>query len=331
MVYILQRNGYSREAVMVQAGRGNAGFMEWVLREAGFDVSQLCCSRPSCFDYAARRGKTLVFMKFQPDIGSLSLNDSQEFKAICESFSAASLMIGREAREKPLEDDTIYTRHGILVVTQKTFENVVLHNIPPLIQANPGGYYVEIDGEALKRRRQELGFSVGEMANMAGISRRTIYGYERGMAKASVAAAYKLIWALGIPVAKPVNILERSTAHRKLCILTTARRVFAKNKFLSKIFNRFSKGHVTAVKKAPFDFVINFPQERMRIVGGVANEKELELNKRVDEILSVSRVVQARPILITDRNGSTTRDIPCISSDEASKIRSPEDLMANVR
>ena len=320
-----------RERFMAFVGRGNSEFLELLLKDSGFAVSQLCCSRPSCFDYVARRDETLVFIRFQPDIGSLSTNDSKELQAIGESFSAASLLISKEAREKPLEDDTVYTRHDILAVTPKTFENVVLHNAPPLVQANPGGYYVEIDGEALKLRRQKLGLSVREIAEIAGISRRTLYGYERGLAKSSVAAAYKLVWALGIPVARPINILAKPSTQRKYCILSTAKRMFAKNKFWHRVFQRFSKWHVTAVKRAPFDFVISLPEESTRIIGGMANEKESGLSQRVDEILSVSKVVQANPVLITEGHGTMVKDIPCISSDDVAKIRNPEDLIASAK
>jgi len=316
---------------MAHGGREHLETAEALLRQAGFTVSQPCTSRPSCFDFAARREKSLIFMKIQQDIGNMSLNDSQELGEIARNFSGASLLIGEEAREKPLEDDTIYRRHNILAITARTFENVVLHNVRPLIQASPGGYYVEIDGEALKQRRQKMDLSVGEMADMVGMSRRTVYGYERGLAKASVSAAYNLIWTLGIPVAKPVDILQESSARHKQCVLTTARRVFAKSKILNMILRRLAPLHVTTVKKAPFDFVLSVPKENVQIVGGVANDKEQELNRRVDEILSVSRIVKARPILITESQGVRKKDIPCISSEEFFRIKGPEDLIANFK
>jgi putative transcriptional regulator len=316
---------------MTYGGRERLETAEALLQQAGFTVSQPCTSRPSCFDFAARREENLIFIKIQSDIGNMSLNDSQELGEIARNFSAASLLIGQEAREKPLEDDTIYKRHNILAVTPRTFENVVLHNIRPLIQASPGGYYVEIDGEALKQRRQKMGLSVGEMADMVSMSRRTVYGYERGLAKASVSAAYNLIWTLGIPVAKPVDIFQESRTRRKQCILTTARRVFAKSKFLNMILRRLAPLHVTSVKRAPFDFVLNVPEQKVQIIGGVANDREQELNRRVDEILSISKIVKAHPILIHETQGHREKDIPCISSEEFSKIKRPEDLIANFK
>jgi putative transcriptional regulator len=314
---------------MACLGRGSLEAAEFALREAGFIVSEHCSSRPSCFDHAARRGESLIFIKVQPDIGGLSTNDSTELKAISESFSASCLLIGEEAREKPLQDDTVYTRHNIIAITSNTFENALLRNVRPLIQASPGGYYVEIDGESLKRRRQQLGLSAGEVAEMVKTSRRTIYGYEKGMAKASVTAAYNLIWMLGIPVAKSVNILGKPKNQRKSCVLTTAKLMLARNRILSKLLRRCVRYQVTAVRRAPFDFVISSPEERMRIVGGITNRKEVGLDKRVDEILSIGRVTHARPILITEGQ-QPGRDIPCISSEEISRIKSAEDLIASV-
>jgi putative transcriptional regulator len=314
---------------MIYRERGMVEAPEAVLREAGFSVSEKCCCRPSCFDYAARKGENVVLIRVQSEIDNFSPSDSQELRVISECVSAASFLISERTREKPLEDDTVYSRYNALIVTPKTFENIVLHKVYPLIQAAPGGYYVEIDPEAIKRRRQELGLSVGEMAEMIGISRRTLYGYERGMAKASVTAAYNLIYTLGVPVAKPIDVFERSKDQRR-CFLTAAKRVIAINKLLQKILRKLTRCHITPVKKAPFDFVINVPEEKMRIIGGVSDDEERDLNRRVDEILSVSRIVKAYPILITEGQKPLNMDILSIRSEEFSRIRNTEDLISKL-
>jgi putative transcriptional regulator len=305
--------------------------VEDVLKEAGFAVSKECCSRPSCFDFAARKGDSLMFIKIQPDIGNVQSKDSQELNAISELLSGAPLLVGERTRERPLEDDTVYSRHTVFVLTPKTFENVMLRKAYPLVQASPGGYYVEIDGETIRRRRQRLGLSVGETANLVGTSRRTIYGYERGMAKASVTVAYNLISTLGVPVAKPLNVFESMKRQRRSCFLTLAKRALANNSLLQRIFKRFGQCRIATVRRAPFDFVISVPESNMQIVGAVASKRETELNKRVDEILSVSSIVQARPVLVTEGQNPSSGDIVCISSKEFSKIRSPEDLIAKIR
>lgn len=315
---------------MAYAERGVITAAESLLKEAGFTVSQTCCARASCFDFAARRAESLIFIKVQPDLDNLSPNDSLELRDIARSVSGASLLISENSREKPLEDDTVYCRHDVSAVTLKTFENIAMRRTYPLVQAGPGGYYVEIDAETIRRRRQELGLSVGKMAEIVGISRRTLYGYERGLAKASVTAAYNLVYTLGIPVAKTVNVFEKPRSRRKCKLLLTAKRMIEKNRLLVRIFRRSNRYRVTTVRKAPFDFVVTVPDRRMRIIGGVASERERELERRVDEILSVCRVVQAQSVFITDGTKPSNKEISCIDREELSKIKSPEELISSV-
>lgn len=303
---------------------------EALLKDAGFAVSKTCWSRPSCFDFAARKGPNLLIVKVQPDADNLSVTSSTDMKNIANSFEAASLLISKSTRERPLEDDTVYSRYAIPAITSRTLENMLVQRIHPLIRAGPGGYYVEIDGTAIKRKRQELGFSIGQVAKLIGVSRRTVYGYERGMAKASVSAAHNLIHALGIPVAKPMNVFERSETKHECTLLSTARRVLTENKFLMHIFSKAERYKVTTVKKAPFDFVITTPEDGTRIIGGVAGNREKDLDRRVDEILSVSKIVQAHPIMITKDTKLLSKGISCISHDELSRFRNADDLITNV-
>lgn len=329
MVYIGQRMDVFCDSSMAYGEIERSKAPEILLKEAGFTVSERCCARPSCFDFVARRDGTVVLVKVQTDIDSLSAGDSSELRLIAESVSAASLLIGERTREKPLEDDTVYSRYAVLVITPKTFENIVIHKAYPLIHAGPGGYYVEIFSEVVKRRRLELGLSTGEIAEMIGTSRRTLYGYERGMAKASVTAAYNLIYTLGIPVARPINVFEKPDTQGKR-ILATAKSALSRCGFLQKIFRRFARCDITTVKRAPFDFVITVPEEELRIIGGVAGEEERELDRRVEEILSISRVVEAYPILVTDDREVSQKDISCICREELSKIKNPAELIHSV-
>jgi putative transcriptional regulator len=312
-------------------GEDGVKAVQALLGEAGFAVSETCCSRPSCFDFAARKRENILILKTQHDIDSLSLGDSVELSDISKSVWAAPLMISAKARDKPLEDDTVYSRYDVSTITLKTLENIVSHGVYPLIQAGPGGYYVTIDGAAIRRRRQQLGQSVGKMAEMIGISRRTLYGYERGLAKASVSAAYNLISTLGIPVAKPVKVFEKPTRERKCFLFTTARSLIAKNKLLMRILSKFDRYGITTVRKAPFDFVISIPEDRTRIIGGVAAREEQGLERRVDEIISISRIVQAHPILVTDERRLPDKDIPCVRSEELLRTKNPKDLIIGFR
>jgi putative transcriptional regulator len=307
----------------------NAVALSVALKEASFQVSQICCSRPSCFDFAAKKDDKTVLIKIHSDVDTFSPQDSRELKAIAGHLSAASLVISQKTHDKTLADDTVYSRYAVFVVTEKTIKNIALQTANPLIYAGPGGYFVEIDGALVEKRRKELGLSVGKLAEMIGVSRRTLYGYERGMAKASVSSAYNLAKTLGSPVAKPINVLEKTRKQRQ-CRIVKAKHAIAGQELLDKLFRKFAFCDISAVQKAPFDFIINVPNEKYVIVGSIAMKGEKHLNHRMKETLSVCRVVHGHPVLITEKRKPLSRDIACVCMDELSAMRTPEDLIASV-
>ena len=307
----------------------NAVALGIALKEGGFQVSQICCSRPSCFDFAARKDDKTVLVKVNSDVDTFPAQSARELKVIAGRLSAASLIISQQAHGKPLEDDTVYSRNAVFVVTGKTIKNIVLQTANPLIYAGPGGYTVEVDGALIEKRRKEIGLSVGKLAAMIGVSRRTLYGYERGMTRASVASAYKLAKTLGVPVAKPINVLER-TRKQSQCLLIKAKHAIAGKALLQKIFRKFAFCDISPVRKAPFDFVMNVPSGEYVIVGSVAVDGERNLGNRVEELLSICRVVHAYPVLVTEKRKYPDMDVSSVCVDELSVMRSPEDLIASV-
>ena len=307
----------------------NADSLGLALKEAGFEISQLCCSRPSCFDFAARKGDETVLVKLHSDIDTFSQSDSRELRVIAGRVSAAALVISGKTHLKPLEDDTVYSRYSVYVVTGRTFKSIACRTGYPLVNAGPGGYFVEVDGALIEKRRKELCLSIGTLAEMVGVSRRTLYGYERCMAKASVSSAYNLAKVLGVPVAKPIDVLEKARKQR-VCLLLKAKRVIAGRALLQRVFRKFALCDISPVRKAPFDFIMNVPDEECVIVGAVAADGETCLDERTEEILSVSRVINAHPVLITEKREPCRRDVLCVCADELAVMRSPMDLVASI-
>jgi len=318
----------TEERMMNRAEMLNAA--ESVLKTSGFQVSEKCSARPSCFCLAARKGAQLTLLRVQPDLGNISQRDASELKTISSCFLSTSLFVSDKTREKPLEDDTVYTRYNIYAVTPKTLEDVVSRLMLPLIEARPGGCFVQLDGNAVRKRRQKLGLSVGKLAEQLGVSRRTLYGYERGMAKASVSAAYNLEYVLGIPVVRPIDIFLAVPSHSGF--FSAAKRVIVKNRFLRIVLKRLAQCHfkVAPTMRAPFDFIAQSPRSQLNIIGGVAYGEEKDLDQRTKEILSISEIVKAQPVFVTNGRLVPNNDIPLIRSEELNKIKQPEDLIARL-
>ncbi|MCW4030952.1 MAG: hypothetical protein NWE80_01160, partial [Candidatus Bathyarchaeota archaeon] len=125
----------------------NAVALGVALKEAGFQVSQICCSRLSCFDFVARKADKSVLVKVNSNVSTFQAQSARELKVIAGRFSAASLIISQQTHGKPLEDDTVYSRNAVFVVTNKTIKDIAFQTASPLVYAGPGGYSVEIDGK----------------------------------------------------------------------------------------------------------------------------------------------------------------------------------------
>ncbi len=297
------------------------------LKEAGFAVSQVCVSRQSCFDFAAKKGDRLALIKVYSEVDTFSVHEARELNVVADRLSAAPLVASQHTHEHLLNDDTVYTRYAVMVVTPKTLTNAATETAFPLIYAGPGGYYVQVDGSLVQRRRKELGLSVGRLANEIGVSRRSLYGYEQGMANASVASVYNLTKTLGITVATPIDVLQRTEQPHQCLVQKT--KAQEERLMLRKVFRNFACCDITHVHRAPFDFIANLPDERMVILGAVAARNEQFLDDRVNEILSLSQVIGAYPVLVAGEKKPSAKDIFCVCLDELSEMHSPAELVAS--
>jgi putative transcriptional regulator len=305
------------------------GVTERILEKAGFRLSQRCHSRPCCFDIAAQGEKKLIFLRIQANIGNTYFNDAAELQKISGCFSALPLIVGEKTRRKPLEDDTVYTRYDVCAITAKTLEDMLLRGVYPLVEAGPGGYYIKLDGSLIRKRRQELGLSVGKLAEMVGISRRSLYGYENEMAKASVPAAYKLEWILGAPVVQGTDVFQ---GPERVCFLAKARRIIAKHRLLKAVFRKFSQFDckVTSTGRAPFDFIARCPEKGLKIIGGVADAGESNLDQRIREVESLGEVVGAHAVFISYGERRQDERVPLIRYKVLNKMKCPEELFAQL-
>ena len=253
--------------------------------------------------------------------------NSCELKTITNYLSGQCLYVSEKTRNKPLEDDTVYSRYGIFAVTSKTLEDILLNKAYPLVRATPGGYYVELNGEAIKGRRQKLGVSIGKICEMTGLSRRTLYAYERNSGKASVSTAYKLEWIMGVPLVQPIDIFRSAPEDRGF--LSTAKRFIKTHLGMQPVIRKLRQFNFSVMhtKRAPFDFVAKAPEEKINILGGIVHEKEKAIDRRAEEILSLSKVVNAQPVLIAEGEVRLNQDVPIISNEEIRKIEEPNEFI----
>jgi putative transcriptional regulator len=178
-----------------------------MLEDAGFAVSERCAIRPRSFDIAARRGEDLVLLKILRNVDAFDAETGQEMRRIGAYLDATPLVVGLRTRDEELKPEVVYFRHGVPVLSPDTAMDLFVEEIPPLIYAAPGGLYVSIDSDVLEDRREEEGWSLGQLASELGVSRRTVSKYEDGM-NASIEVAMQLEGMFGSSLTSPVDVLE---------------------------------------------------------------------------------------------------------------------------
>lgn len=162
----------------------------------------------SCFDMMARRELILLLLKVLINVDGFSSQQAQEIKRLARTFLASPLIVGFKSKTEPLEEDVVYERHGIPVVAPETLRNMVVDEVYPEVLAGRGGYYVNINGEILKEVRERENLSLKDLADIAHVSRETIYKYEHGMVRAYPETAMLLENILNIKITLDIDLFK---------------------------------------------------------------------------------------------------------------------------
>ena len=162
----------------------------------------------SCFDMAARKRLLLLLLKVLINIDGFTGQQAEEIKKVASTFLASPLIVGLKSKHEYLEEDVVYERHGIPVIAPETLRNMITEEIYPEVFADRGGYFVQVDGEAIKEAREREELSLKELADKAHVSRETIYKYEHGLVRACPETVITLESILNMKITLSVDIFR---------------------------------------------------------------------------------------------------------------------------
>ncbi|MDH4221385.1 MAG: hypothetical protein OEV19_01425, partial [Candidatus Bathyarchaeota archaeon] len=113
----------------------------------------------------------------------------------------------------------------------------------------------------------------------------------------------------------------------------TARRIIVKHHLLQTVFRKFTqfKFRVAHTGRAPFDFIAQCSEKELKIIGGVADKKERNVDQRTEEIISVGKIINAQPVFITDGEKiPNNNNILLVHREDLAKMRCPEEFIAQL-
>ena len=287
---------------------------------AGYSTIYADESLSYTFDLILRNESQIMVVKVMNNVGVLTEETSKAVLAISRFLDAHPLIVGVNNREEKIEDGVIYSRYSLPIISHQTLISYLKEGEEPRVRAGPGGFYVEIDAEKLKRIRESRGISLGDIASAIGTTRRTVLMYQSGMS-ASIDIALKMEEFLGEEVMDYVSFLwnveggQLSTGFRKM-------REFERlvNQEISK------KGfEIYPIKRS----IVNFLMEdsESSYLGGI--EEEISRIERKMEYLSeLSEVCNKEGLLIVKKAPEKPKGykIPVISYSELEQFEDKEEL-----
>lgn len=299
----------------------------YILRSAGFMVSNKCDIRPRSFDLVARKEKLLILIKVLFNIDGLNEETANEMKNLAYQLNSSILIIGSKTRNQDLEDDVVYFRYNVVSINISTLQNYFIENVSPLVSAYPGGLYISIDGSILKNVRKNYNMSLGTLASIIGVSRRTISKYENEGMYASIDIVLELEEKLNIELAKPINILKMYNSTNYNNKYTPKNNKYI-NYSVELMLNKISLlgFDVKKAKLAPFNAI---SKDKNSIILTGASKLTKTALKRAELMSNISEIINTESIYLVYEKSKikSLNKTVFIEKKDLEKINDSEDLL----
>lgn len=265
-----------------------------------------------CFDIAAKRD-SLMLIKSLTNVDGLNPQHAAGLKTVSYFVSAHPFVVSMRTNRSFLTDDTVYSRFDIPVVTPKMFSNILDDDAYAASSAK-GRHTVEIDADALRKRRYEMRFTLEELGQLVGITKKAMYEIESKRTNPTERTAKKLERMLKTKLKKTYEpkSVEKSTMQPK-------------DSLQKKVSNELGRIGVenSPVHNAPFEIV---GKESFSVITGLSkNTKKIKHTavsvKRLSGIFGSSAFFVSRHTKERSVSG-----VPVLHEDELPSIESTKEL-----
>ncbi len=291
------------------------------LESRGFMVSDPELDGFVSFDLICRRDDERYILKVLQNVDTFKSQNAEEITRLARITTSLAMVIGERGGNGQLQGGVVYYRHHVPILSPETFTDYV-DGDSPYVYSGPGGFYIPIDGEAMRVAREELGYSIGFVSSKIGTSRRSISLYESGSA-ATVDMFLKLESLLMRDISRSVDMLRIPSD-----IDVSESLAFA-NSFIEEVFRIMLRGgyDFQSVKRSPFDAIAYERLESLMLVGLFENTSSRM--ERAAAIRNVSEIFENIPLVISKTNTDKENigGCPVVSLSELRNVKDREDLI----
>jgi putative transcriptional regulator len=185
----------------------------------------------------------------------------------------------------------------------------------PSVRYFKGRQSVELDFEELRQKRRNLDFTLSELAEKIGVTRKSLHNYEKGLT-ASLEAGLKLEKELGCSLIKEINPLDQKPGQ-----------AFKGQELFDPSFERLKEIglNLSFFRHAPFRAA-----DRGELLIDRAFKQDL---KRKAMLLGQTRKVLDTHAMVLAKKSKLKSfdDTPIIEEEELDSLSKPKDLMALIK
>lgn len=297
--------------------------IEKLLKSQGYKTSDIYDQ--GSFDIVARKKLLILLLKTFQNIDSINETNAHEMKQLANIFLASPIIIGERSRNGFLEEGVIYERYDIPTIGFETLKNMILYNEYPEILADRGGYFVKIDGNVIKQYREEYSLSLKDLADLAHVSRATMYKYENEIVRANTETAMILEEILNTKVTLDIDLLKQPQKED----------IEFSNVDDTLDLSKLGYG-VVSTNKSPFDAVAKMKtsEKQSPLMANVEkNRTEKTLKRMAVPLKDLSVVTTSEPVFIinNEKIKESIRTIPVIKSWELKEFENSKELLKMIK
>jgi putative transcriptional regulator len=266
-----------------------------------------------CFDIAARKDY-LMLIKSLINVDSMSEDQAQSLRAVSYFLSAYPVVVSVKNNRDFLNDEMIYSRFMLPVVTPELFGALVEENVVPAVQSAKGRHTIPIDAEALRQKRQQMQMSLEQLAEAADISKKALYEIEKKRVNPTEETVRRLENLLGIELRDSYKL---QVAERTL--------VRPKNEFQSKVSKEFVRMGIdnSAVHSAAFEIV---GKENFTLITNLSSNSR-EMSREVFAVKKLSNVFGSKAAFVAKKSREHSVDgVPIVLESELPDIETSKEF-----
>ena len=280
------------------------------LEKAGYETMNIGGS----FDVVAKREDHTLLIKVLMNIDALKEDQAMSLRAIAYFMGSQPVVISIKNNRDTLENDTVYSRFEVPVMSPKLFESMITQGEINVIHSAKGRHTTEIDTNVLREKRKELGYTLEGIADKAGITKKAAYEIESNRVNPTKETVDKLEKILSTKIQRPYEI--------KNAPITYLKPKDDSQENISRELKRIGIDN-SSVYSSPFE---NVGKDKFPIITSVSSNVD-KIKKRAITLRKLSGFFKSKTVIVSKKSPKKSiHGVAVITESELPDIESPKKL-----